>query len=72
MFGCFVSSVNNVSSAQRNCETTHFLCRIDCNSVMYNNDLVNTRIGDTSKSHERVLNELKINVVFSAACLFSH
>ena len=29
---------------------------------MYNNDLVNTRIRDTSKSHERVLNELKINL----------
>jgi hypothetical protein len=28
---------------------------------MYNNDLVNT-IRDTSKSHERVLNELKINL----------
>ena len=29
---------------------------------MYNNDLVNTRVRDTSKSHERVLNELKINL----------
>jgi hypothetical protein len=29
---------------------------------MYNNDLLNTRIRDTSKSHERVLNELEINL----------
>ena len=45
MFGCFVSSVNNVSSAQRNCEV-----------VIENN----TNQGH--KSHERVLNELKINL----------
>jgi hypothetical protein len=30
---------------------------------MYNSDLVNTRIRVTSKSHECVLNELKINSV---------